>query len=424
MAIAFTTLAAQKIQPGRTRREIPDTRVRGLYFVIQPSGTKSWALRYRYAGRPRKLTLGPFPAIGVSKARERAADALEVLAEGRDPGAENAAAKLRQHANLDRDSFGAVARLFIERYAKPKNRRWRESARLLGLTPDPRKPNAFIELNGGLVARWAERQIDGISRRDVIDLLDEIADRAPITANRTLAALRKLFNWAVARDILEASPCAGVKPPGQERSRDRVLTHDEIKWLWQATEAEGYPFGPLVRFLLLTGQRRQEVTGMRRSELDLTHGTWSLPRARTKNDRPHEVPLSDAALDIIESVPVFAAGDFIFSGTGRSPFSGFSRAFSRLNDRMTQLADASIPHWTLHDLRRTAATRMAGLGVAPHVIEAALNHISGSKAGVAGIYNRHSHAEEKRAALDGWAGEVQRIVNGASPTVRPSCGEN
>ena len=163
---------------------------------------------------------------------------------------------------------------------------------------------------------------------------------------------------------------------------------------------------------------------MRRSELDLTKRTWSLSRERTKNDRPHEVPLSDVAVAVVEAAPVFAASDYVFSGTGRSPFSGFSRSFARVNAAVSGLAGTPIPHWTLHDLRRTAATRMAGLGIAPHVIEATLNHVSGSKAGVAGVYNRHSHADEKRQALDAWARELQCIVYGASTHAPASLGDH
>ena len=248
MPILLTALAVEKMRPASQRREIADARLTGLYFVIQSSGAKSWAVRYRYGGRPRKLTLGPYPLIDVAKARRRAAEALEAVAAGRDPAAEARAAKAHRHdPGLDRDCFGAVARLFIERYARPKNRSWRESARLLGLAPDPADPDALIDIKGGIAARWAERQIGTISRRDLISLLDEISDRAPMVANRTLAALRKLGNWAVSRDIIAISFCAGVQAPADERSRDRVLTDDEIRWLWHATGAAGYPFGPLVR---------------------------------------------------------------------------------------------------------------------------------------------------------------------------------
>ena len=413
MAKLLTAQAVEKLKPGPVRREVADARLTGLYLVIQPSGTKSWAVRYRYGGRPRKLTLGPYPLIDVAKARQRAADALEALAEGRDPAAEARATKARRgESGSDRNSFGAVARLFIERPARVSNKSWRETARLLGLVPDPDQPDRLMAAKDGIAARWAERQIDAITRRDVIDLIDEIADRAPISANRTLAALPKLGNWAVSRDILEISFCAGVKPPSPERSRERVLSDDELRWLWQATEADGYPFGRLVQVLMLTGQRRQEVAAMRRTELDLATRTWSLPAERTKNGRANEVPLPEPVVTILEAVPIFGEADYVFSGTGRSPFSGFSRSFTRLNARMTELAGSPIPHWTLHDLRRTAATGMASIGVAPHVIEAALNHVSGSKAGVAGVYNRFSHSDEKRHALNAWADKIGRIIAG------------
>ncbi len=150
---------------------------------------------------------------------------------------------------------------------------------------------------------------------------------------------------------------------------------------------------------------------MRDAELDPAARLWSLPAQRTKNGRPHEVPLSDAAIAIIGSLPKFAGSDYMFTGTGRTPFSGFSRGLARLKTAMTSRGKEETPHWTLHDLRRTAATGMAGLGIAPHIIEAAMNHVSGSRAGIAGVYNRHHHSDEKRAALDTWAFHIKRIVN-------------
>lgn len=412
MATVLTQLAVEKLKPGPVRREVADAKIDGLRLVIQPTGAKSWCVRYRYGGRSRKLTLGKFPAIGVEKARTRARAALEALADGTDPGAEKAARTAPE--GLDRDAFGAVARAFIQRHARARTRSWAETARLLGLKPDPDKAGELLDVAGGLAQRWAERDIGKITRRDIIDVLDAAVDRgAPIAANRTLAALRKLFNWALARDAIATSPCAGVKPPSQERSRDRVLSRPEIRAIWIAAEAQGHPFGPMVQLLLLTGQRRGEVAGMSRTELDLEARLWSLPAERTKNGRFHAVWLADAALAVLAKVPRLAGTDLMFTGTGRTPVSGFSRAKRELDQAM-----GSGPRWTLHDCRRTVASGMGDeLGIAPHVVEAVLNHASGAKAGVAGVYNRSEYAAEKRAALERWAAHVEQIVTGRPATV-------
>jgi len=396
----LTVAAIDKLKPGTARREIPDAGMPGLYLVVQPTAAKSWAVRYRHAGRTRKVTLGPYPRIGLVAARERAREALEAIDMGRDPGAERLVAKARQvDPSIDRDAFGNVAREFIERHAKPRNRTWAQSAKLLGLGSD------LATRRGGLAERWHARDVHDIRRRDILAELDAIVDRgAPKMANRTLAALRKLFNWAVSRDILAASPCAGVKAPAPETSRDRVLSEDELARIWRAAEAGGYPFGDLVRFLILTGVRREEAGGASWGEIDLDARQWAIPAARTKNKRAHVVPLSVGAVEVLKLIPAFAGGDYVFGLAGRGPFKGWSSAKRALDQR------AGVEGWRLHDLRRTMATRLADLGVAPHIVEACLNHQSGAKSGVAGVYNRSNYDSEKRAAFDLWARHVDGIT--------------
>lgn len=421
MAKLLTAHSVEKLKPSSVRREIPDARLTGLYLIIQPSGAKSWALRYRYAGKPRKLTLGRYPTIDLAKARKRASDNLEALEDGRDPADAERRAKVRAAQVGDRDAFGNVARAFIEKHARPRNKSWKETARLLGLKPDPDNPELLLNIRGRLAERWAERDIGRISRRDVIDMLEGVDGR--IAANRTLAAVRKLFNWSVARDIISTSPCAGIEA-NQENSRDRVLTDPEIRALWKATEALGYPFGAIVQLLLLTAQRRSEVAGMTDAELDLANKLWSLPKERTKNKKQHDVP-SGRAFEIISGLPR-VAGDagYLFTGTGRSPFSGFSRSKRALDKAMLSELQRDNPAavlepWGLHSLRRTAATRMHEIGVLPHVVEAVLNHISGHKGGVAGVYNRAEYERQKRKALERWARHVSRIINGRTANVVP-----
>lgn len=254
-------------------------------------------------------------------------------------------------------------------------------------------------------------------------LLDAIvAAGAEIGANRTLAYLRALFNCAVKRGRLPSSPVSGVDAPSKERARDRVLSDDELRWLWRACEKIDWPFGPLVKLLLLTGQRRDEVATLQWSELDLGKRTWILPREKAKNNRAHEVQLSDAVIEVLESLP--RTGALVFSSTGSTAVSGFSRAKRRLDAAMfaTKSQDLGterepIPQWVLHDLRRTTATGMARLGFPPHVVDKVLNHTSGTIRGVAAVYNRFEYLEERSAALEAWGQYVENINATSTPKV-------
>jgi integrase len=393
------------------RTEIPDGGKPGLYLVIQPNGKKSWAVRYRRLsdGKPRKLTLDGFPSLGV--AHKQAQAALDRVADGHDPAADKIEAKDAQTRAREAkdDLFPNVARLFISRYAKPKNRSWRETARLIGLGPeDPKKPETseLILIKGGIADKWRKRRVQEIKKRDILDLLDGIVDRgAGIVANRTLAALRKLFNWSVDKDIIEASPVASVKAPAPAISRDRILNDDEIKLFWSACEKIGYPFGHIGKLLLLTGQRLNEVAGMSKSEIDPDKRLWTIPRERAKNDERHIVPLSDAVIEIIDSIKPVGPKRLLFTTTGESSVSGFSRAKARLDANM-----GSPPDWRQHDLRRTVASGMAKLRIALPVIEKVLNHHSGSFAGIVGVYQHHDFADEKREAIEKWGAHVMALI--------------
>jgi integrase len=246
-----------------------------------------------------------------------------------------------------------------------------------------------------------------ITRRDVLDVLDRVvASGKPIAANRALSAVRKMFNWAVARDIIAASPCAGVKPPTAEQSRDRVLSDSELRLVWQAADKLGGPFGALVKLLALTGQRRDECAGAKWSEIDLAGRTWVLPPARVKNNRPHEIPLSDAAMDVLQALPR-VGNRFVLTSNGEAPSSGYSKGKRRLD----ALLPPDMPPWRFHDIRRSVASGMARLGVNLPVIEKVLNHASGSFAGIVGVYQKHTFADEKRRALDAWGAFVVDLAS-------------
>ena len=430
MAKTMTAAAVKNYRPGDGRREIPDGGCPGLYLVIQTSGHRSWAMRFRRPnGKPAKLTLGPIDLSGqeaesepvvdspltLASARRLAAEIHRQRAMGRDVVADYDASRRRQKSEQQsraESTFASAARDFIEQYASKKTRRWRETARLLGLAFPPTGGEP-TPIKNGLCERWRDKPIAEIDGHDVHSLIDETRrSGAPGLERRSdgpteararvmLSCLSKMFGWLVQHRRLSQNPCKDVHRPEASRARDRVLTDAEIVKFWRATDAERKELSALFKLLLLTGCRLNEVAGMTRAELSDDGATWNIPGARTKNKRPHVVPLAPLARKMVGS----GSEGFVFTTTGRSPVSGWSKMKRRLDEAM------KIPPWRLHDLRRTAATGMAEIGIAPHIVEAALNHVSGAKAGVAGTYNRAAYSEEKRAALERWASQVQGLVS-------------
>jgi integrase len=384
VARALTTKSVEAARAGDSRREIPDGGLPSLYLVVQPSGAKSWAVRYRVHGKPRKLTLGAYPLLGLADARDRARRALQQVDLGADPASTKVEAK-----RTERDKVRTLVDLYDKRHlAKLRSG---DGAR------------GFLDRSA--VAAWGDRDVTTVTKRDVVELLDDMVDRgSPISANRTLAHLRAFFTWLRARDVIQVSPAEGVPMPSPVQSRDRVLTDDELRLLWQATGRLGQPFGPLYRFLLLTGARLREASNM--TDREVSGALWTIPGTRAKNGQPHLVPLSTAALDVLAMVRRIKGAGYLFTANGTTPVSGFAKAKTRLDREMAAAAPEPIPAFVIHDLRRTAASGMARLGVAPHVVEAVLNHRSGTIKGVAAIYNRFDYADEKRAALEAWGRHV------------------
>ena len=419
MAKDLTVKALENLKPGPSRREVPDGHTRGLFFVMQPTGKAAWAYRYRLSGKPKTLTIGPYPNIGLADARSLATEAANAVARGIDPAAAKQAQKASERAAEadSRDLVESVVATFIERYAKAKTREasWKETERIL---------------NREIVGEWRGRRLSSITRADIHDLLDGIVDRGSlIVANRTLAAFRRMCGWAVERGIIEVSPCDKLKAPSPEQARDRVLSSDELKLAWAAFGKSGWPFGPMAQLLVLTGARLREVAEATWSEIDLAKAVWTIPKERAKNGAAHEVPLSLTAVRILESLPRIAGGrgaaGYVFTTTGKNPVSGFSRAKEQFDAAMLEaLRKAAAERgedveevkgterWTLHDLRRTAASGMAALGIAPHVVEAVLNHKSGVIRGVSAVYNKYSYSTEKKAALEAWSRYVEALVSG------------
>jgi integrase len=397
--------------------EVRDPALVGGYIVVHPSGATSYVLRFRFNGAKRKLTIGRFDAAtGLAEVRAKAHAALADLAKARrdpsavDPAAAKTqarreAAEARRAAKIEadrvrHDSVEHVVELFTKRH-------------LVGL-----RTGAAVArvLEREVAARWRGRALGDISRADIHELLDEVADRAPIQANRVAAYLSKFFRWATTRGIIASNPIVGgVERPGKEKKRERALDDRELALVWKAAEGMGYPFGSIIQLLVLTGQRKGEIGEARWSEINLDEGVLDLPATRTKNKKPHRAPLSPQALTIIESLPRYAGCDLLFTTTRKTPVSGFSRVKRNLDKAVAELNGGEpISDFTLHDLRRSCAAGMQRLGVETRVIERALNHISGTLGGLVGTYQVHDFAKEKHEALRRWGSHVERIISGAA----------
>ena len=383
--------------PASGRVEILDSVIPQLALRVSSTGAKSFVLRTRVDGKQFRYTIGDAVALDLARARDMARDVLINAKQGIDPRDERRE-RQREAKVADARQFGRVSELFLERYAKKRTRSWPETQRILAKYVLP---------------RWGSRDVRKIGRSDVVELLDAVEDNhGPIMANRVLAVVRKLFNWCITeRGILDANPVVPGMSRADERkrARQRWLREEEIKGLWAACGAMTAPFGPFVKMLLVTGQRRGEMAHMRWQDLDLEARLWTIPRAATKTDVEHEVPLSDLAMTILTGVP--RQGTYVFTTLrrGDAPISGFSLAKRAVDERF----QAEEP-WTLHDLRRTFSTHTARLGVPRLTISQVLNHADG---GTTAIYDRHSYLAEKRAALDRWAGYLESIVKGRDEKV-------
>jgi integrase len=382
MRKTLTAKLIENLQPRIDRRyEVRDLLLPGFGVRISVNGKKSWFAVARINGRQVRHTIGNYPTVTLGEAREAARLILKDIQLGL-----YAPAKAAPEATPA--TLAQMISLFIEIYAKPKNRGWKAvQATFRKFAPIDHMP------------------IGDITRADIVKVLDGIAaNGTPIAANRAMSAIKKLFAWSLDRGVISVHPLLGLRKPGVERSRDRVLTDEELATFWRATDKLGFPFGPAFQIMALTGQRRGEIASMRWSHINFSEAVWTIPANIAKNGRAHEVPLSTTVLEIIQHLPRFVGSDFVFTTTGTSPISGFGRAKDRLDFEMDIGGK-----WRLHDLRRTAASGMARLGVAPHVIEKVLNHVSGQISGVAAVYNRHGYNEEKREALDQWAKHLSRL---------------
>ena len=386
----LTDVLLRKMKPPETgRTEHYDGRLPGLGVRVSAQGTKTFFVLYREGRAFRRMSLGRYPLLSLAEARKKAQEALRKAADGEDPQAGRRAAR-----QAPSDRFKDVVTTFLEMHCGRYNRAStaKETERLLR--------NKFEPHLGDL-------SVGEIRKADILSILDRIeASGTQSEARHAFAALRKFFNWCVERGLIEQSPCLAIRTPSKPSSRDNVVPDDQLRDIFRAAVVQGWPYGTIVQLLALTAQRRGEVVGMRWEELDLDKGLWNMPGERTKNHRGHTVPLTPRLVAIIRSLPQIDDSPFVFPARGKpdQPYSGYSKG--------KRMLDAACGHhgWTLHDLRRTAATGMAGAGIAPHVVERVLNHTSGTFGGVAGIYNRFGYLDEMRQALEAW--EARLIAAG------------
>ena len=372
----------------------------GFAIRVFPSGEKSWAFLYTYGGRKRRMTLGDYKITTLAEARIKHHDAYKLLkTENKDP------AQIQAQEKADnRDSFTVMTLIeeYIEKWAKPRKRSWDEDKRILNRDIEP---------------GWGKRKAKDITKRDVVLLLEDIVKRgAPIAANRTFACIRRMFNFAIERDILPSSPCLTIKAPSKENQRDRCLSVDEIKAFWRGLDdapmSEATKLA--LKLQLVTAQRKGEILGAEWEEVNLETGWWTIPDTKAKNGVAHRVALSELAIELFQQArKLNRKSRWVFpSESGNHPMRGESigRAVRRSDARFEK---SKIKHFTPHDLRRTAATHMTEMGISRLVVSKILNHVDSN---ITGIYDRHSYDTEKRNALEAWGTRLRQHIEQAENT--------
>jgi integrase len=390
---------ARAARPAGERKLYHDTGMPGMAMLVTDRGHRSYVLVARYPSKPAHPTrrsLGDVGALTLEQAREKARAWRALIEKGVDPKAEEArqrAAALRQQ----RHTFAAVAAEFLDRHAA-------------GLKKSV-EARRIIEQE--FVKRWGPRPITDILPEEVAAAIRAIVKRgAPYQAHNALGYIRRLFNWAIGTHEfgIDESPVERLKPKdliGKRESRDRVLTDDELRAVWKAADGLGYPYGPLFRLLILSGQREREVADMRWTEIDLPNCLWAIPATRMKGGRAHQIPLAPAAVALLELVPEFTKGDCVFTTTdGEKPVNGFAKAKVRIDKA------SGVTGWVIHDLRRTVRTHLSALPVQDLVRELVIAH---AKPGLHKVYDLHAYQDEKRRCLELWEARLFSIINAAPP---------
>jgi len=373
-SVRFTDAYIKSLKPTASRYELYDANLAGFGIRVSPSGAKSWMAFSRNMERKTRVTLGRYPHMLLGQARQRAMNTLMEMADG---------------------EFQRSTKLQLFEHALDD---WYKK--------DQAQNKSFLQVKNAMELhvrpRLKDFKLATIEKRDIIKIIDRIAMKAPTQANRVLAFTKRFFNWCVSRDLLAISPANGIAKAKTEVSRDRVLSKDELRAMYNATFEMPYPFGPLLRILTLTGQRLNEVAGVSWKEINLDAAKWELPRDRSKNKTSHVVHLSNPVRKEFDALMNLTNQELVFTTTGKTPVSGFSKAKKQL-DKISGVND-----WRLHDLRRTFATvATETLGYEPVVVDRVLNHVSGSVKGIAAVYQKGQYLDKRKIVLDAWAGYVQ-----------------
>jgi integrase len=377
--------------PASGRVQIPDAAAGGLWLRVSDTNVRSWSVVYRRPGvsQVQRVTLGKWPGLTCAAARAAAKAVLAAVATGGDPAAEK-----REQRHQNGDLIEQVAAEFVARKFRSRG---------LKSTPE-----IVSTIDRHVLPYWSGRRIGSISRHDVLQVLDRLGDQGlPRATNKLRQLLRQLFKWSKGRGLVSADPTEGVDRPFAEKSRDRVLSDDELASVWAAAERLDWPWREYVRLLVLLGQRRTEVASMRWSYVDLQARVWNMPAKATKMGRARTLPLPGAVVEMLDAMPRLAGSDYVFGSK--------LTAFAKTKKRLDELS--IVNGWVLHDLRRTFATGQQRLGTKLEVTECLLGHLSGSRSGVVGVYQRHDFAAEQRVALEKWAEHLARLGSGEAATV-------
>ena len=408
----FTDAKIRALKPKSSRYEVWEGGRNGFGIRISPHGRKSWVFMYWFEGMQKRMTFGVYPEMTLEKAHSAHAKAREQLINKIDPS------ELLIQTNIAHRGSPTVSQLvneYIEKWAKPRKRTWEEDARML---------------SKDVIPNLGKRKAKDIKRRDIVLLIDEIVDRnSPITANRTLRIIKKMFSFAVKRGVLDASPCMEIDPPAKENQRERVLTEDEIKMFWFGTDKAQMSDATklALRLLLITAQRKGEVSQAEWSEIDLKKGWWTIPKEKSKNERIHRVPLSPMAIDIFKQAKLLAGDSrWVFPSSKSLPVTPRSISRAIRNNSEKKSSDNrkhtppygdffKIDHFTPHDLRRTATSMMTSLKIAELDVSKVLNHTIQTV--TSRHYNHYTYDKEKQQALGTWDRKLNSILTGKKAKV-------
>ncbi len=440
LALTDRFITSPKRVPESGRADYFDAVVPGLALRVTSNGHRSFVLVARYPANPKNPTrraIGTYGAVSLDRARQTARSWLEMIGKGVDPKIEEEAQKAKI-ARANASLFSHVADEFLSRYVKgasycelerraavlqQTDPKLTPSAALRSVMADPanaalvqrskreglaHKQVADAIIQREFITKWGRRPITDIRPEECAAAIREIVGRGtPSQAHSSFEWLRRLFNWTVGTNEfgMTASPVASLRPTdliGKKEARDRVLTDDEIRAVWGACDGMQYPYGPLIRLLILTAQREREVADMRWSEIDFDAAVWTVPPDRAKSGRAHAVPLPPDSMAILRGLPRFTVGDFVFTTTdGATPVNGFSRAKVRI-DKLS-----GVTGWRFHDLRRTARTHFSALPVQDLVRELVIAH---ARPGLHKVYDQHSYLDEKRECLTLWEQRLRGIL--------------